>query len=133
MTGQGPSRRLVLGLLPVPFLFGLGLGRAPSDDALRDVLAGVFRYTESAREVGRRYLALHPGEADAGALLGHLRTGLDLESWAAGGAERVALGAAIRAASRRDFRAGRLTRIAGCTMPVTELRLCALVALRRAT
>ena len=83
--------------------------------------------------MGRRYLALHPGEADAGALITRLRTSLDLESWVARGAERAKLGAAIRAASRRDYRAGRLTRIAGCAMPVTELRLCALVALRRPT
>ena len=93
-------------------------GHRPLDEQVLHI----FRHRESARRLGRAYLAARPEEASVRFLLeglAHLpRAGSnDLRH-------------AIVAANAADFAAGRVVRVDGWILSQTEARACAIVALR---
>ena len=80
--------------------------------SLEAPLHGVFTCLQSAAAVGEAYLSGHPQEADATLLAGALAPGGD-----------------VRHQVRADFAAGRVVRVDGWLLALTEARLCALAAL----
>lgn len=113
--------------LPASFLVG------PARSALEPLaahLTEVFSHRLSAGVVGRRYLALHPHEANAALLAariaGTARNYLRLTE-----AGRGRLRALLVHQQRQDFAAGRTVNVDGWILSRTEARLCALVALDR--
>jgi hypothetical protein len=91
------------------------------------LLARTFRHAESARVIARAYLATAPREAAPDVLLAELSATLGLSpARLAAGADGAALAARVRQAVREDFAAGRIVRLEGWLLSVTELRICAL-------
>ncbi len=129
MARFGRRRFLALGLAAAvagqirPALAGAPLGglAGPANDTERR-LAGLFRNPEFAREVGRKYLAIHPDEADRY----RLRTTLF-------GVARPRSSAALRNVladrRRKDFEDGDIAVVDGWVLARSEARVCALVAL----
>jgi hypothetical protein len=107
-----------------------GLAAGDSGGAKAGALRLALRSAESARVVGRAYLATHPDEADPVQLLAAIE--------AAGGIGRsvarqpidpTALARAVAGAVRDDFLDRRTVRVDGWVLARTEARLCALAAL----
>jgi hypothetical protein len=107
-----------------------GLAAGASGGAKAGALRLALRSAESARVVGRAYLATHPDEADPARLLAAIE--------AAGGIGRsvarqpidpAALARAVAEAVRDDFLDRRTVRVEGWVLARTEARLCALAAL----
>ena len=98
------------------------------DDPLLRLL---FRTKESAAVLGAAYLKDAPEERDPHVL----RRLLDLQSLDENTGEDGlhALASMIREKHRDDFRYGRTHRLEGWIMTLTELRLCAMVSLARAS
>jgi hypothetical protein len=90
--------------------------------AAADALIESFVNRTSAAAVGRSYLGLRPAEADLEALIKLI--GLDA------GKDRTFLKSSVRARVRDDFEHGRVVALDGAVLSETELRLCALAALR---
>jgi hypothetical protein len=99
-------------------------GRSPVEPraAAADALADTFMNRTSAAAVGRSDLRLRPAEADLEALIRLI--GIDA------GKDRPDLKSAVRARVREDFDQGRVVALDGAILSETELRLCALAALR---
>jgi len=87
----------------------------------------VFRNSESARQVGRRYLAEVPEEAESEALESLLENSLGAN---AVGADSKALSTKIRRAIEMDFETSRVVYLDGWMLSETEARLCARRLLR---
>lgn len=106
--------------------FGASLppGPAFSMDAATRLRALVPAPT-SARELGRIYLAQHPGE-DGAALTRHILSSLSLDEEAVVALDRQALPAMVTSRVRADFENGRTVEVAGWILSRTEARLCAL-------
>ena len=96
---------------------------------LAERLVSVFSHHESARVVGRTYLALRPQEANRDVLVSQLSRDLNLAPWLARGGSLPALRRCIRRTALAERRRHRTLQMAGYRMSVTELRLCALAAL----
>jgi hypothetical protein len=105
---------------------------APARAAVRDPavgrLVGLFKHRDSARAVGAAYLALHPEEANADALVRligdapedpvviHEASPPELRAW-------------LRRRQTHDFANGHIVKLDGWLLSRTEGRLCALSAL----
>jgi hypothetical protein len=83
-------------------------------DRAADALVATFTNRTSAAIVGRSYLDLRPAEADIGTLLRLIDA--DPET--------------VRDKVHDDFVSGRVVALDGLVLSETELRLCALAALR---
>jgi hypothetical protein len=101
-----------------------------SGDPLARALVDLFQHRQSAAVIGRAFLLRHPEEADARALIRRI-TGHRANELAGltGARRREALRAALQSRYRHDFDQGRTRTIRGATLSLTELRLCALVAI----
>jgi hypothetical protein len=97
---------------------------APASRAAR--LAGLLADQESAAAVGRAYLDLAPGEADSRVLVQRLSASLGKGRTLGDDELRRLLALRID----RDFADERVATVQGWVLSVTELRLCALCALR---
>ncbi len=100
------------------------------DDPLVRALVGLFAHRDSAAVIGRAFLLRYPEEADAELLIRRI-TGHRADALAAtaGARRRGALRKALQSHYRHDFDTGRTRTIHGATLSLTELRLCALVAI----
>ena len=134
-SGTQVTRRALLRLLGWLGLGGLGRWLFPGRSArasLRrlssDPGVGILRHRESAAAVGAEFVRRFPSEADLPTLLRRLAVpGPDLSGLAE--ARRQKLLARLAAQHREDFRRGRVEKLHGWTLSITELRLCALVHL----
>ena len=100
------------------------VGSVPADP----LVSWIFRSRESAVLLGAEYLRREPAERDLRKLRELL--GLRLEAAADPSEDEVrAQAAALLERHRDDFREGRVRRIGGWTLSLTELRLCAMVFL----
>jgi hypothetical protein len=97
------------------------------DASLADRIVRLFRHRESARRLGRAYLADRPEEVDPARLLRELAH-LQREGGGATGRPDD-LRQAVAAACTADFAQGRVVRVDGWILARTEARACALVAL----
>ncbi len=127
------NRRKVLKMLPaLAVVTPSGLQGAAKevkeveDHRLATVVLEVFSGQESARVVGTAYLDHHPQDASFSKLMAHLKADLDLLSWYRDGASASELRRRLHARAAIDYGNDDCVEIAGCYMPVTELRLCAL-------
>lgn len=111
----------------------LALGRLESRPApsLAYRLVGALRQQASATRVGRAFLRAHPAEADVGRLTASLADDLCGQACdpASAGSSPAGLRAAFARQVRADFTTGRVTRVDGWVLSVTEARLCGLAAL----
>ena len=122
------------GLLRLAALLGLSatamgsLAVRPESTGGDALVRQIFRSRRSAARLGSEYLRMRPSEADRRALRNLL--GLPPEPEALLSQHGLETQAArVFALHREDFRRGRVSRVAGWTLSLTELRLCALVAL----
>lgn len=126
-------RRVLALLLPVAaWLIGRLLGplrelaRAAGADSLASRLMRLFRSPGSAARIGHAYLRQAPREADERRLLALICP--------AGGrwqtADTSRLRRMLARQQRDDFAQGRVVRVRGWLLSLTEARLCALAALR---
>lgn len=96
--------------------------------ALAPTLNKLFREMASAIMVGQEYLRSTPGERDVQQLMGRLFPGraqtTEFEK-----AEQEARCNLLRSQARQDFEEGRVVRLRGWVLAVTEARLCALAVL----
>jgi len=104
-----------------------GIGGIPGGDAL----GRVVRVPESARVVGRAYLRREPAEANAARLRERILADLGLDADAAAASADRELRERLRHRVRADFAAGRIVKLDGWILSLTEVRLSALVALER--
>lgn len=124
-------RTLLTALLALPVL-----GRASQASAFKDSdqLTSLFSNRQSAAVLGQAYLQQQPEEADIQKLEDLLLSPANLVVLAPGGGSlghgsARELKTAFQELRRRDFDEGAVHQIGGCMLSVTELRLCALVAL----
>ncbi len=128
-----PNRRsLLTALLALPVL---GQASSASENKSSAQLTGLFSNRHSAAVLGQAYLQQRPEEADTGKLESLVLSPDNLEILASGGTHLGHSGTreiktAFQNIRRRDFDEGAVANIGGCMLSVTELRLCALVALR---
>lgn len=102
-------------------------GRDPADRLL-----ALLASRDSAVRVGQRYLAQHPGEANADALLaGFLASAPGVRAALQTGSA-AAIRQAVHMQYRDDYANGRTASIDGWICSATEVRICALAALARA-
>lgn len=124
------NRRQILKMLPalamVPPSGLRGAPKAVGDHRLAAVVLEVFSGPESAHAVGKAYLEHHPRDASFAKLMAHLKADLDLPGWFRDGASAAELRRRLHARAAIDYGNDDCVEIAGCYMPVTELRLCAL-------
>lgn len=126
------NRRVLLtALLALP---ALGRASQASPRKESDQLTGLFSNRQSAAILGQAYLQQQPEEADRQKLQDLLLSPSNLQVLAPadGNLDHVSasnLKAAFQTLRRRDFDEGNLRQIGGCMLSMTELRLCALVAL----
>ena len=125
VTGAGKA--VALGLAAPGLLSALaGCRVAPGLD---DGLLRFYADPTAAARVGAAYLKVVPEENDRNVLLERL-AGPRLDEWERLAREdEAALGDALRAQVREDFRGGRVIRLHGWLLARTEARLCALAAL----
>jgi len=90
--------------------------------AARDALVALVTRPDAADEIGRSYLALHPEEADADALVAALAPPGSAVERARGGA----LARAMRRRVHDDFARGDIVELDGWQLARSEARLCAL-------
>ncbi|TQV76267.1 hypothetical protein [Denitrobaculum tricleocarpae] len=128
-----PSRRALFStLLALP---ALGNATLASASRSTDQLTDLFSNRHSAAVLGQLYLQLRPEEADTQKLETLLLAPANLEVLAPQGPghrgrpDSRRLKAAFQELRRRDFDQGAVVQIGGCMLSVTELRLCALMAL----
>jgi hypothetical protein len=142
-----PSRRALLNaLLALPVLGTAASAAAKGPDtgkyrrtAVTDSLTGIFSNRRSAAVLGQAYLLQRPEEADPQTLetlllspsnLGVLTTGGQrLSGFAHGRVDAHEAKQAFQDLRRYDFDQGFVVHIDGCMFSITELRLCALIAL----
>jgi hypothetical protein len=117
---------LTIGALSVPGLRpALALSPEPAPPArLARTLAMLVPERESARRIGKAYLAVKPEEADLERLIALLCP--RREDRQCPPREQLRRLLAVR---HDDFCDGRIVRLQGWIIPATEARLCALVAL----
>ena len=130
MSGGGAfTRRALLRLLGWLGLAGLARWLAPGRASrAATVGAGILRHGESAEAVGAEFVRRFPHEADLPTLLRLLELPQpDLSRLPE--ARRQALPARLGTRHREDFRRGRVEKLHGWTLSLTELRLCGLVHL----
>ncbi len=84
-------------------------------------LTGILGDRLGAREIGRRFLAAEPAEAD-----GSVRWAAQILRNSAPGS--ASLRAAVRTSRERDFRLGNIVVIDGWVLARSEARLCAIAA-----
>jgi hypothetical protein len=124
------NRRKMLKMIPalaVATPSGLqGAVKEVEDHRLASVVLEVFSGQESARVVGTAYLENCPQEASFSKLMAHLKADLDLSNWYRAGASTSELRRRLHARAAADYHNDDCVEIAGCYLPVTELRLCAL-------
>lgn len=126
------NRRVLLtALLALPVL-----GRTSQATSVKhsDQLTGLFSNRRSAAVLGQAYLEQQPEEADTQKLEDLLLSPANLEVLAPEGGKlgqrsTRELKKSLQELRRRDFDEGDVRQIGGCMLSVTELRLCALVAL----
>jgi hypothetical protein len=139
MDSRPASRRRFLGLLlgfsawalvnPVGRLFGFD--RAEAGDRRAYGLADFFKHRKSAEVVGLEYLKQTPHERDVNVLVDRI-----FES-SAGRRDRFAQAgvrrrrAMLQEQTQDDFERGRVVKIEGWILSLTEARLCALAAVLR--
>ena len=115
------TRRSFLGLCLVGSC-GVGLGAA--DDAQ----AAAGARPDAVRELGRRYLSLHPEESDRRRLIELLEQAVPEHAGMDGVGPLLRDEAALRRAFRRDYACGNCMYVEGWLFARTELRLCAFAA-----
>ena len=132
---KSPSRRAILGggiaAMALPILAPM-LGAQACSSEFRSLcgMAGrFFSSAGSAAEIGRAYLALTADEASPDALAARLLEGRGDLAEAIGRAEYDGFVSALRSAVRADRERGELVMLDSWLLPVTEVRLCAVVAL----
>ncbi|HBY96447.1 MAG TPA: hypothetical protein DEP84_21305 [Chloroflexi bacterium] len=101
----------------------------PQLDSLSASVAGLLKYKESARIVGRTYLQNVPQEADAQTLVNLLSLGPVHNNSESRNATTNTLRELLQLRMRQDFEEGQIVKLQGWILSVTEARLCALVAL----
>lgn len=89
--------------------------------------ATLFRHPDSARRIGRAYLAERPAEADADRL--RMLIAQDVPGLVHAGIAPAALRRAVAARQHRDFAERRTVLVRGWLLSQTEARLCALATL----
>jgi len=88
-----------------------------------------FSSAGSAAEIGHAYLALTADEASPDALAARLLEGRGDLAEAVGRADYDGFVSALRSAVRADRERGELVMLDSWLLPVTEVRLCAVIAL----
>ena len=126
-------RRFLLGVVaalfaPLTALLGMRERGAAASERLA-ACRGLFSDRRSAGELGRRYLAQHPGEADPFRLAETV-----FSEWApaearAAASSRAVLRELLGERRRSDFRRGDVVSIGGWVLSRTECRVCAIAAL----
>jgi hypothetical protein len=96
---------------------------------LAERLVGALRQRASAATVGRAYLAAHPADAGLERLTADLADDLCRQQCAPWRTTPAGLRAAFARRVRDDFAIGRVTRVDGWVLSLTEARLCGLAAL----
>ena len=124
------NRRTLLKILPALAVAApMGSRRTTKevgDHRLAIAVLEVFSGQASARVVGAAYLDRHPQYSFFSKLMTHLKADLDLPGWYRDGAGASDLRRRLHAHAAIDYGNDDIVEIAGCYMPVTELRLCAL-------
>ena len=111
---------------------GSGAAAAPAcvrSEDLVAVLSDFYRDPESAKQVGRVYLATRPGATQVSQLVSELATG-DSGALHAVASDRNRLRKHLQRQHREDFRLDRIVLVGGWILSLTEARLCALATLR---
>lgn len=99
--------------------FGLGASHPSAELDVR----GLFTAPGSAASIGRAYLHLHPLKADRAALIRDITLGDHRHS------SGTPLARLVGEWQRRDFGEGRIVVLDGWVLSLTEVSLCALLAL----
>lgn len=142
-TSSLHRRTLLSALLTLPVLSGTAGAAATLNGGVSeqaspgDGLAAIFSNRRSASILGQAYLMQRPEEADAQRLEALLLSPDNLKTLSSAGISPDGIGTARPAALKQafqdlrrwDFEDGDVLQIDGCMLSVTELRLCALVAL----
>jgi len=133
MESRPASRRRFLGILlglsawafVSPAGRWLGFDRAEAGDVKAYGLGGFFKHRRSAEVIGREYLKQTPDERNTDILLDRLlEGGVNRAEFAAAGAGRRR--EMLRELTREDFARGRVVKVGGWILSLTEARLCAL-------
>ena len=129
------SRRTLLAVWASVALLGTASARAVAGAIVRHEpawpahrLLAVLARPDSARAVGRRYLATVPAEADHRWLAQEIARSMDLALAELASRPPTVLAQLLRQRIRRDFREQRMRALDGWLLSMTELRLCALAA-----
>ena len=133
MESRPASRRRFLGILlglsawafVSPAGRWLGFDRAEAEDVKAYGLADFFKHRKSAEVIGREYLMQSPDERNLDTLLDRLLDGggRGAEFSVAGAGRRREM---LRELTREDFARGRVVKVGGWILSLTEARLCAL-------
>ena len=92
-------------------------------------LVQLLRHKESARIIGLEYLRGAPQEAHVQTLIDLLSSDFTQSPIGPHKSDTTRLREFLRLQTQQDFEAGRIVRLQGWMISVTEARLCALVAL----
>jgi hypothetical protein len=132
MTGGRCSRRGFLVGLGAVASWAIAGTTAQSGHVTTRRLLAMFRQTDSAAAIGLRLAPRH-SSAPAGAAMLARRVAEEL-AFPAGDIDRLSdaeLRTAVDRLVRNDFAQGRIVRVDGWILSLTEARLCALAALAR--
>ncbi len=97
--------------------------------SLSSKLVNLLRHKESARIIGLEYLRSTPRESDAQTLTDLISAGFVGSQKNRCEVDAARLRELLRLQMRQDFEEGRIIRLRGWIVSVTEARLCALAAL----
>ncbi len=100
-----------------------------ADAIAADRYDGFFSVRQAAEEIGHHYIEDYPAEAREDVLTDLIEQSLGAEGSQAS-TEQAQLGDQLRRVIRADFKAGRVAVLDGWLLSLTEVRLCALMALR---
>lgn len=101
----------------------------PDRNVLKKAILALFKHKESAIVIGNLYLSERPVETDPDKLLSGIISRVEKEKLGVAYHDREPFLALLKRVRKTDFAIGHTIKINGCLMSVTELRLCALVAL----
>lgn len=103
-------------------------GFSPGPDPAVERLVGLLKHRDSARAIGRAYLALRPEEENADSLV-KLISYAPEDPMVARQASDAELRAWLRRRQAHDFATGYIVKLDGWLLSATEVRLCALTVL----
>lgn len=115
-------------LRPLEALGGLLVHREVESPITRRLI-GIYKHKRSARIIGQEYLATCPEEANRTVLGDGILSGEILKKADATRATDQALARLVTAQVEKDFECGRTVKVHGWILSLTEVRLCALLAI----